>query len=493
MELETDWIPMKWPSGPLEVARHEKLGPVSTDAKEALQSWHQPIALERLRGTPVNCLIVTWASGLSQDEAQQSSLRPIVEHGRQAGIHIIGWVDGTAGLASAAASAQAAGLSAIASEKDLKAQSKFPIIPFGTRSNARWDQPSPIVILDDGIWPQIQSNIEEGKDRATAGPTGVPWVNSNGWYIRLAKTLSPDHVLWLAFDPSEKTNLDRAESYTVAMADAEAYGAHWVISLSDTVRAGMARGNTQSMDIWRRVAAAAAFFKTHGVWMTYQPQGVLAVVSDFSGPNEFMSGEILNLLCRRHLPFRLIMKPRVTAAALEGLKAVLCGDQDSPTKELRQELLTFVEKGGLLIVSSRWTITEGVLLPESTQDGYDMHSLGQGRIAVAKKEWQDPYQVATEVHLIMSHSSDLVRLWNAGGSNSIYTAAPDGSRTLVQIVNYSVGGEADSISLWLKNPYRAARFWSLGANEPKSLQKATGSGEFYLPPFAVYAAVELEK
>jgi hypothetical protein len=486
---------MKWPSGPLEVARREKQGPLSPELREALRTWHQPAALERLRGTVVNCLIVSWASGLPQDEEQQNSLKPIIEHGRQAGICFIGWIDGRADVASVAASAQAAGLSAVASERDLEKHPPFPIIPFSARPKARWDHAGSVLILNDAIWPQIRSNLEEGKDQASAGPTGIPWVNSNGWYVRLARALSPEKVIWLAVDPSEKTHPNRTESYILALADARAYGAHWVISLDETLRAGMAAGNLEAIEAWRQIANAAAFFKGRAAWGIYPPQGVLAVLSDFSGSNEFMSGEILNLLCRRHLPFRLIMRSRATASSFEGLKAILYADQDAPATGSRQELLAFVEQGGLLIVPSNWKITEGPLSSESLQDGYQMHRLGQGRIAVAKQEWQDPYEVATEAHLMLSHSNDLIRLWNAGGTNSIYTAATDGSRSLVQIVNYSLGGENDSISLWLKDAYRSARFWSLGSNQPTSLRIVTefGEAELHLPAFPVYAAVEVER
>jgi hypothetical protein len=493
--IETDCVPMKWPSGPLELARRERKGPVSPELRETLRAWHQPAALERLSGTAVDCLIVTWAAGLPQDEEQQGSLKPLIERGRQAGIQFIGWVDEGADTASAAAKARAAGLSAVVSNSDAENRSELQIIPISTRSQTRWDLAGRFLILNDAIWPQIRSNIEEGKDQVDAGPTGIPWVNSNGWYVRLAKALNPEKVIWLAVDPPKKDRSSRAESYLLAMADAWAYGAHWVISLDETLQAGLASGTAPAMEAWREVAATAAFFKRHDAWTGCHPQGVLAVLSDFSGANEFMSGEILNLLCRRHLPLQVIARSRATASSFEGLKAILYADQDSPTDGLRQDLLTFVQKGGLLIAPSNWKMTEGVPSPEDPQEGYQMRRSGSGRVALAKQEWQDPYEVATETHLMLSHSNDLIRLWNAGGTNSMYTASPDGSKSLVQIVNYSVGGQNDSISLWLKQPYRSARFWSLSANEPVSLQKVTefGEAELHLPPFPVYGAVELEK
>jgi hypothetical protein len=484
---------MKWPGGPLEIARLEKQGHVTPETKDLLQSWLDPSSLDLLQGTVVNCLVVNWAAGIPQDREQQSHLTSLVQRGREVGVEFIGWVEAGEDVSSAVASARAAGLSAIASEKIPEGQFNFPIVPATTRSKASWSHTSSLHILTDGVWPQIRSNIEAGKDVAVAGPTGIPWVNSNGWYMRLSRTLSIDKTICLAFDPPGELHPDKAEPYLIAMADAEAYGAHWVISLSERLRGGMAKRDPKAMETWRQITNAAAFFRGHADWNRYQPQGILAVLSDFSRPNEFMSGEILNLLCRRHLPFRVITKDRVTASYLDGLKAIIYADADSPKGDLREELLAFVKKGGLLIAPSSWKVSEGTRPSESASEAYDHYKLGEGRIVVAKDEWQDPYQVATEVHLIMGHSLDLLRLWNAGGTNSTYTVSPDGKSMLVQIVNYSGRPETDSVSLWLNASYRSARFWNL-EGDSIALNKVTelGKAELHLPAFGVYAAVELE-
>ena len=74
MTLDPKWVPMKWPCGPLEIARRSKSGSINADVKDVLESWSHPSALELLKGTPVNCLIVEWASGDPGDSAQQLSL-----------------------------------------------------------------------------------------------------------------------------------------------------------------------------------------------------------------------------------------------------------------------------------------------------------------------------------------------------------------------------------------------------------------------------------
>ena len=92
MNLDSNWVPMKWPCGPLEIARRNKSQSINADLKETLEAWAQPSALELLKGTPINCLIVDWANGEPEDSAQQQALRPLLEAGRRLGISFVGKV-----------------------------------------------------------------------------------------------------------------------------------------------------------------------------------------------------------------------------------------------------------------------------------------------------------------------------------------------------------------------------------------------------------------
>ena len=92
MNLDPKWVPMKWPCGPLEWARRSKGKKPDAGLKETLDAWAQPAALEILKGTPVNCLVVEWADGAPEDAAQQEALKPLVEAGRAKGISFVGTV-----------------------------------------------------------------------------------------------------------------------------------------------------------------------------------------------------------------------------------------------------------------------------------------------------------------------------------------------------------------------------------------------------------------
>ena len=113
MNLDTKWVPMKWPCGPLEIARRKRSRSFNADLKDMLEAWEQPSTLELLKGTPVNCLVVDWANGSPEDSAQQQGLEPLLEAGRRLGVSFVGKVALKEGTAAAVASARAAGLSAV--------------------------------------------------------------------------------------------------------------------------------------------------------------------------------------------------------------------------------------------------------------------------------------------------------------------------------------------------------------------------------------------
>src|SRR4051794_24085631 len=80
------------------------------------------------------------------------------------------------------------------------------------------------VTVVKGEWPGVR--IARGNSAAAAGPTGVAWVDSNGWLARLTAARHPGDAIWIDAAP-------RNGAYLTAMADAAAHGARWYISLAE--------------------------------------------------------------------------------------------------------------------------------------------------------------------------------------------------------------------------------------------------------------------
>jgi hypothetical protein len=336
-----------------------------------------------------------------------------------------------------------------------------------------------------GAWPGVRMSRGGG---ASAGPTGTAWVDTNGWKVRLEHALHPDSKVWIEAEPDPQRRL-HADAYVVAFADSAAYGGRWVISLDDRLAAGIASGNTESLKTWKSLTETAGLFARYSEWAKYEPAALVGVMSDFAGKNLFPNQELVNLLGRAGQQYRIVLKK--SDASLSGLRAVIYNDGEAPTAELRDRILDFVRAGGLLITGQVWG-EAGEVLPDE-HPRYVSYRLGKGRIAIAKARVSDPYLLANDSEVLISHRYDLVRLWNCGSAGSYLTVSPDGKKALAHLLFYANEGP-DSASVRIVGNYKKARLATVGSaglqGVPVTLQQ--NAIEVHLPPVPQYIALELE-
>ena len=495
-----DAMPVSWASGPLEVAKRGKTGTLTAEVRQTLERWHAPAALDVLRGSPFNCLVVSWAAGLPEDAAQQKTLGPLVEAARKLNLAVVGWTEGSIDHNAAITSAKAAGLSAIALQ-NFNSKSDFPVIAWGERATAPWGSGGPVLAVTGNVWPGV--SVASGGGDANAGPTALPWLDSNSWYLQMARARVPTPV-WLVFDPPGRGVVVLSQRYVTAICDSQGAGGRWMISLDDGLRSGLISGNASARACWEEIGRTAAFFESRREWRSYRSIGLVGVISDFTGENYEMSGEILNLMARRDLLFRVIWKSQASAQPFTGLKALMYADTATPAQELRRKMLSFVEQGGLLVTNSNWGPEGKPVEPEFTTQ-FDVRAYGKGRLAVAKKELSDPYQVALDTQLLLGHRSDLVKFYNSSSSGcTLFTASLDGKRALLQGLSFasgrSGGGQqmAGLKTVWVRQKYQRARLWSIGAQlvsvQAEPAEEYVGV-EYHLPETAnaqPYFALEFE-
>jgi hypothetical protein len=308
--------------------------------------------------------------------------------------------------------------------------------------------------------------------------------------VKLARARSQKAV-WVAFDPPKDAGAPTAEQYQLAVADVSSAGGRWLVSLDEAMAAALARKENPALEAWRKIAAALDFFEKHAAWRDWIPMGPLAVISDFTGDNEFMSTEVLNLAARRNLLYRVVDKARAAQFDLTPLRAALWVDKDPPPPALLQKLTGFAKGGGLLIAPAAVAAKFAAGAPaESPIESYDVRALGKGRVAAPKKEWDDPFVLAADAHMLISRRYDPVSIFNAG---SMYAhCSQRGADALVQLVNFARRGSANLVSVAVTRKYAQARLHLLGA-EPALLDPAPSQRgvEFHLPPFPLYAALEL--
>ena len=446
--------------------------------------WLEPLTLDLIKDTPIDTLVVPFGAA-AQD------LRPLLDEARRRGLALVALVESSAGQVAA----RSAGFDAVAAPQ--VAQGMIPWTPRGEMPRG---SAAPVLAVTGSVWPSVRaSNTDRwaggaGAASADAGPTGVPWVDTNGWFIQMARVLAPGKGIWIVVDPPEKQTTLRAETYALAVADAAAYGGRWVVTLDEGFASGIAAADASALGDWKALAGALRFFAARQHWSGYQPISIVGILSDFHGDNEFVSTEILNLISRRQVPFRVIEKSAVRAGSLDGLKAIIYSDQELPAAPLRKQLLAFVEAGGLLICpKGSAPLASGPSVP-GAHGRFQVYKAGSGRIAVSTEDQIDPYVCAGDAHFLLGRRQDLVRIWNPGASNSYY-AGPVAGRgsAILEVVSYTRRPVSD-MSVYLSNPWRNARFLTLHSQQAQAVGpvKRPDGIEVHIPPFAVFCALELE-
>ncbi len=463
---------MRWPAGPLEIAGRAKAKGFTAELRQALERFSDPTSLDILKDSPVNCLVVSWAGGLPEDGEQQKALGPLIDAARKRNLAVVGWVEGSTKHDAAIASAKSAGLAAVALG-DFKGTPDFPVIPWGERASVPFDSAGPALAVTGNVWPGVVAPSGD----ATAGPTGVPWLDSNAWYIQLARARTSSPV-WVMFDSPGGGRIVSAQNYMNAICDAESAGGRWVISLDPSLLTGLARGDARARETFQQIGSAAGFFEKHAAWKSYRSLGVVGVISDFAGENFDMSGEILNLLARRNLQFRVLWKAKALAQPFAGLKALIYADPEQPSPELRSKMMAFAELGGLLITGPGWQVKGRPANPDFPNQ-FEVCAFGKGRVAVARKELADAYEIAADVQYLLSHGNDLVKVYNSSSSGcALLAASPDGRKAVLQILSYSGGRFASTRTVWIRQKHRSTRLWQIGAAEPVPIE-ALPSEEYF--------------
>lgn len=292
------------------------------------------------------------------------------------------------------------------------------------------------------LWPSVRMGRGAA---AEAGPTGAPWVDANGWLIRLLRFRQPDRQVLLDTLPPP------GASPLLAVADAMAYGAAWVVS--------------PTPDSWPPIQQALRFFASRPQWRDWPPVSAVSLIAGAQ-----TDGEILNLLTRRQVGFQLAA-PGDTATLHTAAAWI------SPASVPLDTYLPWVRAGGTLIL-------HGLYKPRAE---------GQGRILAFPETLDDPYETAARIHLALTRRSDVLRLWNAGSCNSYYQADPGGQRAVVHLIHYAPRRPAAGITLWLARPWRRATLTTFAETAALKPVAANGGIEIPLPPIGVYAAIELEE
>ena len=426
-----DWVPMRW-------------------------SAPNPAALELLKGTPVNCLllenaainsgVVSAALGSGIDTLTVIGPGATEETIRKASaLKVMGVI-----LEGVFADGAADRLRKVATGLGLVTIDLLP------RAHIKFDSSHNVVGTFQGVWPGIR--VEED-GAAKAAPSGAPWIDTNSGFLRFIRA-STDAPVWIGVRPPAQT-IVTPERYLQAISDAAIVGARWVIALDDDFSRRLLAGEEPVQKAWRRMAELLSYYESHREWRRMKPAGELAILQDVDS-GALLSGSLLDMIAVKHTPVRPVPTRMLGATTMKGAKMAVNVDPSSLTDGQKQELLAWRRAGGTLLSGPpAWKFPP----PKA-----DQITLSDDDVKMLDDIWK-------ELNGMTGRRNLGARLFNVSSMLSNLIESADGKQTVLHLVNYS-GFPVENVTVHVLGKFKSATLFSPGEQAKKvevyDIEEGTG-------------------
>jgi hypothetical protein len=414
-----DWVPVRW-------------------------DWTDPVTLELLQGTPVNCLLLKW------DPARAQAITNFAAQAAGRQFATLAVIEPKGDTLEAARQAVRAKLTGIVLEgefpdgtaarvRDATADSKPVIIEMTMRSRLKLDGAAPVLATNQGVWAGVQV-MEDG--HAKSGPSGTPWIDTNSGFVRAVRAWG-ETPLWLGNLPPPNTAVS-SERYLQAIGDAAMVGARWVVALDADFARRLREKDASALKQWRRMGQHLQFYESHKEWRTFKPGGKFALVQDVKD-GALLSGGILDMIAVKHTPVRPVPRQRMSPAAFKDVTMAVNVDGESLTPEEKDVLRSFTRSGGTLLTGP---------------PGWKAHTApGADQITLEKQEMERLDSIWKEVNSMIGRRNLGARLFNVSTMLSDLLTSPDGKEALIQLVNFA-DYPVESVTVHVLGNYKRARLYS---------------------------------
>ena len=327
----------------------------------------------------------------------------------------------------------------------VQALTEIQLLPLGSIHRA---SPNAMVALTNGLWPGVSRGPSQGQDEFTASATQAPWVDANGYWIGILRSLYPNRPALLGYLPDEKAGVKPDallpyRSLELALVEAWVNGGNYLLALEPRYHARLLRGEANAITAWRQLGRTAHWLRQHiSLFRQATFPGITVLVEADEG-----LAEIINLLYRQNV------SPALASAAdppepdpLRRLALVAVSIH--PPGEIGRRILRHAQAGTSVVVDApgedAWWRDPQLKLVRSQEDR-DFYSLGRGQVVAYREPISDPSEFPFDVIDIVTQKRRAARLWNAPTVIALATSCPPGTnhgRALLHLINY--GSRLDS-------------------------------------------------
>lgn len=350
-----------------------------------------------------------------------------------------------------------------------------------------------LVLNADGKQPEIRGSlvIKRGSVLEVSSPTAQPWIDTNLALVKIEQRSHPGQVPLYTFswqgltDSGAQQPARTVDDYLLAVAEAGAFHADLVLELEESLQKALTEHNPQALALWKQVRAYAEFYSQADEQRVGAAANVAVVVDDFE-----TSDEVMNLLARHNIPFKVLRPTDLKSKDLQGFEVVVVFAK--PDRSAGERLADLASHGKTVVVVEAhgpypWQNGVAVRLNETAVS----YAVGTGKVLELSESVTDPETFAQDIRRLLGNQSALMSLWN--GLTTIAVPYPEhGPTKVMEFVNYSA--ESLRLQVQVKGSYGSVRYETPEHPCCESLApvKHNGFTEFVIPDLRIAGRVHLE-
>ena len=351
-----------------------------------------------------------------------------------------------------------------------------------------------LVLEADGKQPQMRGSlvVKRGSVLEVSSPTAQPWIDTNLALVKIVQRLRVGQVPMYTFSwvaPSD-SGLDRpiltADDYSLAVAEAGAFRADLILELDDWLQKGLSQHDPQAWALWNQVRLYAKFYSHSPERGTEAAANVAIVVDDLD-----TSDEVMNLLARHNIPFRVLRPADLRSEDLRGVDVLVVFAK--PDQAACQRISELATQGKTAVIVEAhgaypWQSGNPVRLNEHTVS----YAAGKGKVLELSEPVTDPETFAQDIRRLLGTQNALLSLWNGLTTIAVPYGEPRGPVKVLELINYAE--EPLRLQVQVKGSFASIRYETPEHPCCESLAPVRHNGftEFVIPELRIAGRVHLE-
>jgi len=349
------------------------------------------------------------------------------------------------------------------------------------------------LILNPGKQPQMRGTLVLNKNGVleVSSPTAQPWLDTNLALVRIEQALHRGQVPlysfeWELTDSLQRLQGPKVEDYLLAVAEAGAFHADLVLSLHDNLQKALAHNDADGMNLWRQMQRYLEFYSRPIGPRVESTANIGVLAGDYK-----KSYELINLLARHNIPFRILRSTELTLDRLTEFDVLIV--LASAIQQNVKSVTDFAARGGIaILVDSPGRYQSQSARRLQTGGHWVSYTAGKGRVIELSEPIPDPETFAQDIRRLMDKQKVLISLWNALTTVAVpYRQAHDGV-TMLELVNYAQ--EPLRVQVQVKGSFHSIRYETpeRGCCETLTPVQRDGFTEFVIPELRIGGRVHLK-